>query len=173
MSLHNNMPTKKLFISVGSRFTMDRLISTVDEFLDTTDDDYEIIAQVGNSTKTFKHINVTSWLTPEEFNDALINCDVFISHAGMGNILLAAEHKKPIIVMPRTAQHGEHINNHQLGTVKGLQEQNLTHVIETTDDLKTAITIIDKSKSSDNNNDSSKEKRNNLVVFLGQYLNQH
>ena len=168
------MPAKKLFISVGSRFTMDRLITTVDDFLDNSDEEYQVIAQVGNSTETFKNITPTDWLSPEEFNDALINCDIFISHAGMGNILLAAELKKPIIVMPRTAQNGEHINNHQVGTVEGLQQQNLTHVIENAEDLKLAVDAINQSQNSDNDISScSEEKRNKLVVYLDKYLNQH
>lgn len=167
------MSTKKIFISVGSRFSMDRLISTVDEFIELSGGDYDVIAQAGNSDKTFKHIKTTNWLCPNEFNDALINCDIFISHAGMGNILLAAEHTKSIIVMPRTTQNGEHINNHQLGTVEGLQRQKNIHIIETIDDLKSAIDIINLSENvNDTETAGSKEKRSELVVFIDQFLNQ-
>jgi len=165
------MLAKKIFISVGSRFSMDRLISTVDEFIDRNSG-YQATAQFGNSNKSFKHIKTIAWLTPDEFSASLADCDIFISHAGMGNILLALEHKKPIIVMARKAKNGEHINDHQSGTIEGLQEQNLVHIIGNVNDLEAIIESIDESNNVNTNQPNTYKKRDQLIGFLDNFLNQ-
>jgi len=45
-----------------------------------------------------------------------------IAHAGMGTILSALQFGRPLIVMPRLAQFGEHRNDHQLATARRLSE---------------------------------------------------
>jgi UDP-N-acetylglucosamine transferase subunit ALG13 len=45
---------------------------------------------------------------------------LIVAHAGMGSILTALRHKKPILIMPRKASLGEHRNDHQMATAKWL-----------------------------------------------------
>jgi UDP-N-acetylglucosamine transferase subunit ALG13 len=47
---------------------------------------------------------------------------VIVSHAGMGTILTALHHRKPILVMPKRASLGEHRNEHQLATARHMMQ---------------------------------------------------
>lgn len=163
---------KKIFISVGSRFAMDRLLLSVDSFL-AKNTGFEAFAQVGNTALQTQHINSETWLCPEKFKESFLNCDIFISHAGMGNIILAAEFNKPIIIMPRQAELGEHINNHQLGTVEGLRERDFIYVVNDQEELEQSILDINNKADSNSSvhNSLNSSNRNELITFLGNYLN--
>jgi len=164
--------TKRIFISVGSRFEMDRLIKVVLSFIEKNEG-YNVIAQSGNSNLVEPNIEIKQWLSSQEFKKEFLNCDIFISHAGMGNILLAAEFNKPIIIMPRKAELGEHINNHQLGTVAGLNELEFIHVVNNLSELEIAIQKLNGNTISDSvcKCDKPYKKRNDLVSYLEHFLN--
>jgi len=117
---------------------MDRLILAVDQFAEQHPS-FEVTAQIKKYGQTLPHLCSHSWLNPKDFKQAFLDCSVFVSHAGMGNILLAAQHNKQIIVMPRQAQYGEHINDHQLATVEGLKDRSFVHVVNTAEELQSAI----------------------------------
>jgi UDP-N-acetylglucosamine transferase subunit ALG13 len=131
----------KLFISVGSRFPMDRLISSVDSFVGTRDD-VEGFAQVGNSSIETIHLSSSRFLDNKEFIEKVIHADLIISHAGMGNILLARENQKNIIILPRKSAHGEHIDDHQVDTVKGMKSYPGIFVLDTEGQIPSVIEKI-------------------------------
>ncbi len=49
--------------------------------------------------------------------------ELLVAHAGMGSIITALERGKPILVMPRRADLGEHRNDHQMATAERLLAQ--------------------------------------------------
>lgn len=161
-----------LFVSVGSRFTMDRLLLAVDQFL-ASHPGYHAFAQTGKTQATLKHIDTQEWLSAEAFMQAFLECDIFISHAGMGNILLAAEHNKSIIIMPRQANNGEHINDHQLDTAEGLKDRKFIHSVHSNSELGHAILQL--SNSTKQQDDAQKHncdwpERTRLINSLHDFL---
>lgn len=46
---------------------------------------------------------------------------VIVSHAGMGSLLTALRHRRPILIMPRKASLGEHRNDHQMATARWME----------------------------------------------------
>ncbi len=80
----------------------------------------DVFAQIGKSTSPPKHIEWERFVSPVVFQAKARESDVIVAHAGMGSILTALEFGKPIVVMPRRAQLGEHRNDHQCATVKHL-----------------------------------------------------
>lgn len=111
---------------------------SVEQFL-SANAGYTCIAQVGQSKLQTSHVR--SWNIMEErlFRTHLESADIVISHAGMGNILMAQEMEKPIIVMPRRFDLGENINDHQIDTIKGLGDKNFIYCINEPEELESAI----------------------------------
>jgi len=91
---------KKIFISVGTRFEMNRLLMSVEKVI-KDNPGITAKAQTLNDSFQSKYIQTIKWADAPEFEQYVADCDIFISHAGMGNVLLAAIYKKPIIIMPR------------------------------------------------------------------------
>lgn len=159
---------KNIFVSVGSRFPMNRLIKSVEEILNKQPT-LSVTAQVGESDFHSDKMRIIRWISENEFEQAVRHCDIFISHAGMGNILLATQLNKPIIIMPRLASLGEHINDHQTSTANAFMGRSLVSIANTTQELKQAISDIFSFQSIQRNSFSQENKRK-LVYTIQQFI---
>jgi UDP-N-acetylglucosamine transferase subunit ALG13 len=112
----------KLFVTVGTQYPFDRLVRTVDEWADGHPQ-AEIFAQVGPGRYVPRNIRSVRFIDADECVRRAEWADLVIAHAGMGSIITALELSKPIVVMPRRAELGEHRNDHQLGTTRKLLAQ--------------------------------------------------
>ncbi|MBX2847013.1 MAG: hypothetical protein KTR16_01735 [Acidiferrobacterales bacterium] len=163
--------TKRLFISVGSRFAMPRLLESVESTLETNPN-LIIKAQVGESSFRSQRIQASKWMDAAEFEQALIECDAFISHAGMGNILLAAQYRKPIVIMPRKKEFGEHINDHQIDTATALIDRPNVYVAHNTFDIQQALNSISAQSIEPYCNDFEIDDRLNLISALKEFIDE-
>lgn len=103
-----------IFLTVGTQFPFDRLVRAVDDFFDTHDLEDEVFAQIGNSTYKPRHFEAVATLDKETFDRHFRQASGIIGHAGMGTIMLAFDHAKPLLAMPRKKKHGEVVNDHQV-----------------------------------------------------------
>jgi len=108
-----------IFVTVGHQWPFDRLIACVDAWASTRPD-VEVVAQIGASSLKPRSIRWFNSVSPDEFNSLVKQCQVIVGHAGMGTILAAMQYGKPIVVMPRSALLGEHLNDHQIATARRL-----------------------------------------------------
>ena len=51
-----------------------------------------------------------------------------VAHAGIGTILSARRHARPLVILPRKADLGEHRNDHQLATARAVAALPGVHV---------------------------------------------
>jgi UDP-N-acetylglucosamine transferase subunit ALG13 len=107
-----------IFVTVGSQLPFDRLIKIIDQWAETEHQDQNIFAQIGNSEYKAKNIEFCQNMSPDDYNAYFEKADIIVAHAGMGTIISALEHGKPLIILPRLACNGEHRNDHQLATSK-------------------------------------------------------
>lgn len=104
----------KIFVTVGTQLPFDRLIKIIDQLPSPLKSN--LFAQVGPSklrSRSFKH---KAFLDPLEYQKRLEECDLVISHAGVGTIISTLNLEKPIILVPRDSRFGEHRNQHQFST---------------------------------------------------------
>jgi len=156
----------KIFVTVGSRLPMDRLVKVVDELLlDSVD--HTAIAQIGNSPYLVNNCDFFQFCNQMEFDEYVRKADVIVSHAGMGNIFIAKKHKKPIIVMARRSELNEIVTDHQIATIKGFQKNNDIYVIEDKKDLENAL---EWARNWRPNKDQI--ENNQITSFLKEYFQQ-
>ena len=110
-----------IFVTVGTQYGFDRLIKTIDEWAGGRPH-LNLFAQIGSGKYQPKHMEFRDFIDPIEFKIRLQSSDCIFAHAGMGSILLALENGKPIIVMPRDPELGEHQNSHQIATAERFKE---------------------------------------------------
>lgn len=107
-----------VFVAVGSRnFQFDRLLSAIDDAIESGDIYGSVFAQIGASNYMPKHYRFEPFLSHDEFEKYLTNCDVLITHGGTGAIVTASKLGKKIIAVPRLCQYGEAVDNHQMQIV--------------------------------------------------------
>lgn len=110
----------KVFLTVGVQLPFDRLLKKVDEIAES--EDIYVVAQCGDTSYRYENLHLISYLGANEYEDAIINSDIVIAHAGMGTILKCLEFNQKLIVVPRLCKFGEHRNDHQLDTVSSFKE---------------------------------------------------
>ena len=103
-----------IFLTVGTQFPFDRLVKAVDKAAGTNGFDERIVAQIGESSYCPENYQAVSVLEKAVFDQHFNDADSIISHAGMGTITMALDHRKPLLVMPRLKKYGEVVNDHQL-----------------------------------------------------------
>ncbi len=110
-----------IFVTVGTDLPFDRMVRVIDDWARTRQRQ-DVFAQIGEGAWEPENIRFANFLQPPEFLEHFKAARVIISHAGMGTILSALHHGKPILVMPKRASLGEHRNEHQLATARRMME---------------------------------------------------
>lgn len=130
-----------IFITIGTQEPFDRLIKAMDEVAGAFPEK-EFIAQVSNTAYKVKNLETHEFLDPTQFNKLFNEAELIVSHAGMGTIISALTGKKPIIVVPRLIEFGEHRNEHQLATSRKMEELGYVRVAHDMDSLKKEVTNL-------------------------------
>ena len=103
-----------IFVTMGSqKFQFDRLLKALDNLAEEGKIHQEIIAQTGACTYRPKHIKCEPFMDRDHFGECMKQAELIISHAGTGTIIKAVKAGKKIIVVPRLARYGEHVDDHQ------------------------------------------------------------
>lgn len=130
-----------IFVTVGTQLPFDRLIRTVAGW-HSRNPDIEVSYIVGDTklkAKDFGRGETHTRLTSKPYDQHFSAADLIVSHAGMGTIITTAEAGKPIIIMPRRADLGEHRNDHQLATAEKMARLQNVQRADTHDELVKAL----------------------------------
>lgn len=79
------------------------------------------------------------WVPFDELTEAIAASDVVITHAGVGSVLGALRAGKHPVVLPRSAERGEHVDDHQLELAGMLAARNLASVALSGTDLSSLL----------------------------------
>ncbi|MBK0053470.1 glycosyl transferase family 28 [Stenotrophomonas sp. S39] len=104
-------------MSCGSQLPFPRLVEMMQAWADQHPDT-EVVVQAGEHNFISSTMKVHKSLDQQAFIKLIATCEVFISHAGMGNIITALELGTPLLIVPRRATLGEHRNDHQMDTAE-------------------------------------------------------
>lgn len=107
-----------ILVTVGMQLGFDRLIAAMDALAPELG--MPVIAQTGKGSFQPQHMDARAKIAPAEFEALVEQSRLIVSHAGIGTVLTAARFARPIILVPRRADRGEHRNDHQLATVANL-----------------------------------------------------
>ncbi len=120
-----------IFLTLGTQLPFDRLVRAVDEWCGARgrDDVFGQIADPGDTGYRPQHFDWVAHLPPEDYTTRFASARLIVAHAGMGSIITAMERGKPIVLMPRRADLGEHRNEHQLATARRFADRPGIHVV--------------------------------------------
>ena len=134
-----------IFVAVGTQFSFDRLIQYMDEWAvsDGNTSNQDVIAQVSDGTYQAKNIETHPFMDGVQYNQNIKDASVFVSHAGMGNIISAREQQTPIVIMNRQFKLGEHRNDHQADGLKWMGKLDGVYTASTQEELFAHLNHID------------------------------
>ena len=106
-----------ILVSVGTQLPFDRMVGAVDRWAGQAGR-RDVLAQIGIGAQRPAHIDWVEQIEPPRFREHVAAADLLVTHAGTGSVFMASEFRKPIIIMPRKSELGEHRNDHQMATAR-------------------------------------------------------
>jgi len=131
-----------IFVTIGNeqRYKFTRLLRKMDELAPEISE--EIVMQIGFDSYRPDHSKYFSFVPHEEYLDLFKKSKLVISHCATGPIIYAKKFNKPIILFPRRAELGEHVDNHQIETAHSVEGIKGIQVVYHEDELKEAIIAL-------------------------------
>jgi UDP-N-acetylglucosamine transferase subunit ALG13 len=130
-----------VFVSVGSMMPFDRLCEAMDAWA-AANPGTPVEIQIGKGSYEPRHARWVRKLALPEYQARVAACDLFVAHCGMGSIISAIEAGKPILMLPRLAELGEHNTDHQLATARHIGIRPGLHVAADVADLQARATAL-------------------------------
>lgn len=159
-----------IFVAVGTQFPFNRLIEYMDSW--AAEHQQEVIAQISYGDYIPKNMKWNRFLDGEQYNQHISETSVFVSHAGMGNIISAREQQTPIIVMNRQFKLGEHRNDHQADGLKWMGKLDGVFTASTQEELNEQLHNIIGSNFSETVCSSTTVGNENLTNYIADFINE-
>lgn len=105
----------KTFVILG---TQDKAFPRLLKDVEASSLEGEILAQSGFTAYSSEKMKVVDYLGQEDFQQAIKEADLVITHGGVGTIMQALSFGKKVIAAPRYGRYGEHQNDHQADIVE-------------------------------------------------------
>lgn len=112
-----------VFVTLGTQDkTFERLIDAVENQVKKQNIKEEVIVQAGSTKYVSDFVKIIPYMNENEFHDYMKKANIIITHGGVGTIIEGLELKKKMIVVPRLAKYGEHVNDHQVQIVENFEK---------------------------------------------------
>lgn len=112
-----------IFVSLGTNDKdFSRLLSEIDRLIINGFITEDVYVQCGSTSYESNNMIIVDLMEMDEFIDKVRNCDLLITHGGVGTILDGLKYNKKIIAFPRLSKYKEHVNDHQVEIIKEFSE---------------------------------------------------
>ncbi len=129
-----------IFVTVGNYLAFPRLITAMGQLKAQGLIEDEVLFQVGGASEFRSECcKVVRFLAPEEFERALREASVIVSHAGAGTLIQVLSTGKAPVVMPRRKRYGEHVDDHQFEVARAFAAEGRVILADEAKDLPAAI----------------------------------
>ncbi len=95
-----------------------RLLDAVQREIDKGNIKERVVVQAGYTEYESKDMEILDFVDREKFDELINECDILITHAGVGSILTGLNKMKVVIAAARLSKYKEHINDHQIQIVE-------------------------------------------------------
>jgi beta-1,4-N-acetylglucosaminyltransferase len=129
-----------ILVTVGTHnHGFDRLVRAMDELAAELDE--EVMIQWGSSTYQPQRARQFRFTSSQEMIELTQQARVIVTHAAAGAIITALRAGKPLVVVPRLKQFGEHMDDHQQQLAAALAARGQVVVVNTPtkDTLRAAL----------------------------------
>lgn len=144
-----------------------RLLKAVEKQIKKGNIKDRVVAQVGTTKYDSDLIEMFDLIPADKFDSLMSECDILITHGGVGSILAGLKNNKKVIAAARLSKYKEHVNDHQLQIIKKFVKER--YILELKDFEK-----LDKVLKKIENFKPKKYKSNteNFVKTIEDYIDQ-
>lgn len=103
---------------------------------------YQVVAQIGESVNNIQRPQTEVFEYSDNFAEYITNCDILITHGGVGSIMGGLKHGKKVIVIPRIAKYGEHVDDHQLEVTNKLANEGFIYYMHREENINQVLSNV-------------------------------
>lgn len=120
----------KIFVTLGTirPYRFDRAVDAITKQFG----DHDIVWQLGVTKREGLPGYATEMMDAFQFDSQVQQADVVITHAGVGSAMRIMDLGKTPIMVTRSKNHGEHVDNHQEQITRELTRRGLAHEMNLT-----------------------------------------
>ena len=157
-----------IFVTLGTQDKpFNRLLDAVQKQIDNKKIKGKVIVQAGCTKFESKDMEIFDLIPMEEFEKNISECDILITHGGVGSIVDALKRGKVVIAAARLEKYGEHVNDHQLQIIKNFSEAGYIIALNDFDKLDEAVKLAKKFKPN-----KYKSNTENMIKLVEKLINE-
>lgn len=145
-----------------------RLLDQVQKEIDNGNIQDEVIVQAGFTKYESKNMQIFDLIDREKFIELMSKCDILITHGGVGSIISGLQNNKKVIVAPRLAKYGEHMNDHQIQIVENFSRSGYIIPLYDGDDLGEVLKKVKNFKPK-----KFKSNTDNLIKIIENFIDNN
>ena len=158
-----------IFVTLGTQDkSFKRLLEAIDKEITKGTIKEKVIVQAGFTKYDSNNMETFDLLDKDDFDKYIKECDLLITHGGVGSILTGLKNNKKVIAAPRLAKYNEHMNDHQKEIIERFTEAGYILAYNEGDDLGK---IIKKVKTFKPNKYLS--NTNNMIKIIKDYIDKN
>lgn len=155
-----------IFVTLGTQDkNFDRLLVAIDKEIKKGNIKEKVVVQAGITNFKSDDMEIFDLISRDEFEKLMKECDLLITHGGVGSILTGLSYGKKVIAAARLQKYKEHINDHQVQIVKELSKKGYILELE---DFERLGDVIKKAKRFKPK--KYKSNTNNMIKLLEDYI---
>lgn len=134
-----------IFVTLGTQDKdFSRLLQAIDKEIEKGNIKEKVVVQAGCTKYESENMEILDLVPQDEFDKLMSKASLLITHGGVGSILTAIKHGKPVIAAARLKKYKEHTNDHQKQIIKEFSDAG--YILELRDFNKLGK-MIEKSKT--------------------------
>ena len=127
-----------IYVNTGNlEYGFYRLVKKMDEIAYEIDED--VVIQAAGTKYSPRNANFFAYTGYAKAMEYFQHARLIVAHCSTGSIINAKRFGKPLIVVPRRKNYGEHVDDHQLELAKTIEGERSIIVVYDIGDLKEAV----------------------------------
>lgn len=129
-----------IFVTLGTQDKkFERLLVAIDKEIEKGNIKEKVIVQAGFTNYKSDKMEIYDLLDKDAFDKYIKECDLLITHGGVGSILMGLKNNKKVIACPRLFKYNEHINDHQVQIIENFSKSGYLLSYNDGEDLSTVL----------------------------------
>lgn len=120
-----------------------RLLEQIEKNIENGNITEEVVVQAGYTKYEPKVIKkkmkIFDTISKRELDKLIEKANLVISHGGVGSMVTANQKGKKVIAVPRYKKYNEHVNDHQIETIKIFEMKGYVLLAENVEDIDKAL----------------------------------
>lgn len=145
-----------------------RLLDVIQKQINNGNIKDKVVVQAGYTKYESNNMEIFDLIDRDKFAKLIEECDLLITHGGVGSILTGLKNNKKIIAAPRLEKYGEHTNDHQLEIIEKFSGAGFILPLYDFDKLDQALLDIKKFKPK-----KYKSNTENMIKLIEEYIDNN